>query len=114
MKFAVEFDLMGWFPDLIEKYRPKDMPLSTFFKVIVEGWIVNRSLKEEYADHVKDLDFFVMNIDGQNMIFSNEYKDEIKQFIDERRTHPRYCQRLRKRLQKQASLTHPPQRGSQT
>lgn len=89
------FTLIGGFPDLFEKLRPKDIPIDRFIKILVESWLVDKKILDEYKEYVKGLDFFIMNIDGQNTIFSNEYKDEIKQFLDERTTSPKYCLRIK-------------------
>lgn len=45
---VVGFDLQGWFPKLFDKYRPKDMDYNTYVKVIVESYLVDRSLKDEH------------------------------------------------------------------
>lgn len=94
------FNLIGGFPDLFEQLRPKNIPIDRFVKVIVESWLIDKKLHNEYKEYIEGLDFFIMNIDGQNTIFSNEYKDEIKQFLDERKTSPKYCQRVKAKRSK--------------
>lgn len=104
MKITVDFELTGGFPQLWSEFKLPQYTESQIIKSIIESWVIDKKLQQEYDGYVKDLDFFVWKIQGQHMIFSNEYKEELNKFIQDRRTSPQYCQKLQKKLLKQKTV----------